>query len=245
MRICVGVDRSAGLAGRLAVARAVAESAGRALIKEKSEGIASIGCFRIGASQTCICATAHCVFISDGALFYPPMPRIAALVERVPRFSPYTAYRLQSRIPAAFCQLKNSLHSQAKQRYVFHVQVAQPQRYWPPSFCSKDAVLQLGGAAGELPAKWSPRVATVPRRWWRPWTIPDFRVWQLSISTVSRYCDANRGARLVIVALSLVGLLDSGRGYLYFGIEIRPWPTAMHIRRGTASLLSRLVILIV
>lgn len=65
MRTCMGVDRSEGLAGRLAEAKAVAERAGRALTKKESEGMVRTVGFAVTIYERFLCATNQRNFISD------------------------------------------------------------------------------------------------------------------------------------------------------------------------------------
>lgn len=66
----MGVDRSEGLAGRLAEAKAVAERAGRALTKKESEGMVRTLGFAVTIYESFLCATNRRNFISDDLTFF-------------------------------------------------------------------------------------------------------------------------------------------------------------------------------
>lgn len=98
IRTCMGVDRSEGLAGRLAAAWAVAARAGRALIKKESEGMVRALDSEVTIHKKFFRATNRHVFISDDSPFRSPASRgCTSSPDQAGRpFSPDTAYQLQN-----------------------------------------------------------------------------------------------------------------------------------------------------
>lgn len=92
------MDRSEGLAGRLAEAKAVAERAGRALTKKESEGMVRAIGFAVTIYGRFLCATNRRNFISDDmTIFWSGQPRVHYQTELAN--SPCTAYQFQKKKP--------------------------------------------------------------------------------------------------------------------------------------------------
>lgn len=83
----MGVDRSEGLAGRLAEAKAVAERAGRALTKKESEGMVRVIGLVVTIYGRFLCATNRRNFISDGMTMFLVRSAAGALPDRTSQFS--------------------------------------------------------------------------------------------------------------------------------------------------------------